>query len=231
MQAFPPRLPYTADETGLSRESFSSYVKHLYLPIDFSCSLCERYRPVDALGLCEECRTRLRVCPVTPPYAPLDGAASAFAYEGSVSHCILRWKSNSHSAAARFFVQFMHPPKAWQADVVVPVPLHPADLRKRGFNQSEQLAELLCKAEGLPMCRALLQKTRRTAPQKGLNAEERRVNLQGAFTAAPLCQGLRILLVDDVITTGATACACAAALRKAGAERVFLLTAAAVLPK
>ena len=110
----------------------------------------------------------------------------------------------------------------------MPVPLHPLKALSRGYNQSRELALYLSSAYGLPVCPALLKKTRLTRAQKGLSAEERQKNLENAFMAAPEAAGRRIILVDDVCTTGATLCVCAAALKKAGAARVYAAAAACV---
>jgi len=103
--------------------------------------------------------------------------------------------------------------------LLAPVPLHPARLRERGFNQSERIARVLAARLGLALTNTLLRRVQRTADQKQLDAAARGRNLQGAFRAED-CAGRRIALVDDVITTGATAEAATAALLAAGAAEV-----------
>jgi len=107
------------------------------------------------------------------------------------------------------------------ADILVPVPLHRSRHRERGFNQARQLAKHL----GLPVVNALL-RTRHTSPQADLPASKRAANVRGAFAPRADVDGLTIVLVDDVATTGATLNACAAALLDAGAAEVRALTAA-----
>lgn len=102
---------------------------------------------------------------------------------------------------------------------VVPVPLHAERERARGFNQAELLARALAAQVDRP-CAALLVRVRATPPQVGLSAEERWRNVAGAFAATTLLDGARLVLVDDVATTGATLNAAAAALRAAGARWV-----------
>lgn len=113
------------------------------------------------------------------------------------------------------------------ADYVVPVPLHPRRQRERGFNQAEDLARGL----GLPLLRAL-RRVRATQPQVDLPAEQRQTNVKGAFELRrwPFPGNRRpvIVLVDDVVTTGATLDACARQLKKAGAAEIRALTAARV---
>jgi ComF family protein len=116
------------------------------------------------------------------------------------------------------------------AECVVPVPLHPWRRARRGFNQAEDLAGRL----GVPMQR-LLWRARRTAPQTDLAAHSRRENVRGAFMLSPFLssrthqrwlEGRRVVIVDDVRTTGATLDACAAVLKSAGAREIRALTVA-----
>jgi len=112
-------------------------------------------------------------------------------------------------------------------DAVVPVPLHWRRRWQRGFNQSELLARGIARELRLPLINAL-RRTRYTATQTGLSNTGRRRNVTGVFRMrrGRHLEGKRILLVDDVLTTGSTAAACAVALRRAGAEGVALLTVA-----
>jgi len=118
-----------------------------------------------------------------------------------------------------------------RADVVVPVPLHPARLRQRGYNQSALLARELSRRIGIPLREDALARTRNTPAQVGLSAAERHANVSGAFGCAD--DGLRdlhVLVVDDVLTTGATLEACAEALQTAGVASVSALTLTRALP-
>ncbi len=109
----------------------------------------------------------------------------------------------------------------WRFDAVVPVPLHANRLEKRGYNQSELLSRILAQSLGVACQPGLLQRLRDTKEQAQLERGERRQNVEGAFAAMGDLSGQRILLVDDVVTTGATMSQCALALRAGGAAAVL----------
>jgi ComF family protein len=114
-----------------------------------------------------------------------------------------------------------------QFDLMVPVPLHPARKRQRGFNQAAVLAELLSRRISVP-CRGLLERVRYTTTQTAFDRTERMENLRGAFRLGrnPDVRQLRVLLIDDILTTGSTLSECARVLKSAGALSVHAATAA-----
>lgn len=119
-------------------------------------------------------------------------------------------------------------PRLIRADLIVPVPLHRSRERERGYNQSELIARSLGDALKKPVYEDILVRRRRTRSQATLSAVERRRNVSGAFLVErpEQVEGRRIALVDDVVTTGATADACSEALLDAGAEDIFVVVVA-----
>jgi len=113
-------------------------------------------------------------------------------------------------------------------EAVVPVPLHPAKEKSRGFNQARLLAKRLAKHKNIPLLEGRLVKVRQTETQTSLDARTRETNLKGAFQVKKSAgiKGKIVLLVDDVYTTGSTIRECSAALKKAGVEEVRAVTVA-----
>jgi ComF family protein len=119
---------------------------------------------------------------------------------------------------------------ALQAPLIIPVPLHPRRRRSRGFNQSALLAREIAGRGTSRLDESVLVKVRDTAPQTALSREGRAGNLHGAFEVRGTPEAGRVLLVDDVMSTGATADECARVLRHAGAREVAVVVAAMALP-
>lgn len=113
-------------------------------------------------------------------------------------------------------------------DFLVPIPLHPTKQREREFNQAEHLARRLSTVTRIPVHRGLVERVRATPTQTHLSRSERQANMQNAFAPHPgvRLKGQRLVLIDDVMTTGATTSACAGALRAAGAAEVIVWTVA-----
>ena len=166
-------------------------------------------------------------CAQTPPV--FAGARSLYLYQGPVREAVHALKYNHLSALARPMGEMMAgyvEAEALPVDLVVPVPLFGRRQRLRGYNQSALLARELARLGMLPVAEGGLARRRDTAPQaRGVDAEARRRNVAGAFAAdGRRVEGRRVLLIDDVMTTGATLDACAQALRQAGAASVWVLT-------
>lgn len=122
-----------------------------------------------------------------------------------------------------------------KSDLLIPVPLHPWRLLRRRYNQAAELARALSELTGIPTLPDGLLRIRATPPQQGLSRKARRSNIRGAFAIhekrRAQIEGLTLLLIDDVLTTGATVEECARILYAAGAQEVHVLTLARVLPK
>jgi len=154
----------------------------------------------------------------------LAGVRAAFAYDGAARAAVLTLKFKSGRYLAPLMGEFLRAElrrRPLQADVVVPVPLATSRLRDRGFNQALLLAQQIAMTVRGTVVADALRRDERVA-QQTLRAAERLVNLNGAFScqAATEVHGRRVLLVDDVVTTGATFSACADALADAGAVRI-----------
>lgn len=111
-------------------------------------------------------------------------------------------------------------------DGIVPVPLSRKSLRERGFNQTLLLSRVIAEHRGIPVYMDALCKNKETLPQISLGADKRMSNLKNAFEVKGNVAGLRLILLDDVMTTGATARECSKAIIKAGAEDVVVVTVA-----
>ncbi|WP_298214596.1 ComF family protein [Acidocella sp.] len=162
-----------------------------------------------------------------------DRARAALRYDDTARRMILPLKYGDQSEAAQGLARLMRRPgeaMLQAADLLVPVPLHPARLRRRRYNQAAQLAIGLARLTGRPLALDALTRARPTRELEGLGMAERQAELAGAIHAHPAARlaGKRVLLVDDVMTIGATAHQCALALRDAGAVAVEVLTVARV---
>lgn len=193
------------------------------------CELCGRPLP----GLAQKAGTP-QLCPACQDktYA-FDRARSFAIYQGPVVQAILLLKFEQIEPLGNWFAQRLaelvqSEGIALAADVVVPVPLHRDRERERGYNQAALISKPLAKRLRLAHKAVLLMRTRARPDKRILSLEERWECVRGAFATRPGCHvdNLRVLLVDDVLTTGATLDACARTLRQAGARSVIGLTVA-----
>lgn len=192
-----------------------------YLAADDVCAKCGRPQPGPE-GLCMACWRR---------FPPFDRARAVGPYAGRLREAVLRMKAGGEAWLADPLAELMalrlrsdfFPP-----DLVVPVPAHPRRRRERGFNQAEALARSLCRRLRLPLETGALVRRTGSAPQAGLPGAGRRENALAAYASTGIAtvEGKKILLVDDIYTTGSTASACALALRRAGAAGVDVLVVA-----
>jgi ComF family protein len=165
-------------------------------------------------------------CKVEPP--AFEALRTPFRFEGAARRAVLESKFMGITALLEPLTRAAADtvPPDWAVDAVVPVPLHRRRERQRGYNQATLIAEVVARRLGVRLRSEWLKRVRATPAQAGLRAEARRENLTRAFTAESSCAGARVLLVDDVTTTGATLEACAQALLDAGAAVTFGLAIA-----
>ena len=207
--------------------------------VDSFCADCWKQLEFLGAGGCSRCGLPLKatdietcaVCLAKPPR--LDRIRAAVAY-GDISRSItMRLKYGRKVALARTMSRYMQPLLGdLSGDTVfVPVPLHRSRLWRRGFNQSAIVARELSRRTGYGVEIDALKRVRATPPLKGLNMLQRRRTVAGAFRTNRQAElrGRNIVLVDDVLTTGSTANACARVLKRAGAARVDLVSWARVI--
>lgn len=194
------------------------------LKAEYCCVTCRapfaNAFPLDEHGQCGLCRSGL---------SGFDAAYSYGFYEGRLRELIQIFKYGKVSTLAGPLGEHLAAalPRDQQYDAIVPMPMHWWRQFSRGFNQAELLAADLGRRTGLPVV-GLVRRKKATRPQAGLTGAKRRANVAAAFRIPhpSRAAGKRLLLIDDVLTTGATAGACARELKRAGAARVTVLTVA-----
>jgi ComF family protein len=220
---------------AIFREIIDSIICFIYPP---RCAFCDRPLDDGARHWCDVCDRSLRrvEADFTAPrlnHTWFDRARSALPYEGRVRDAVHGFKYGERFDLARVFAAFLYDEavRMERPDVVMPVPLHPGRLHRRGFNQSAVIARPLAKRLGVDYEARGLVRARNTATQVEQKLAERLAAMKDAFRVRDTraVKDRRVLLVDDVLTTGATINECARALKKAGAQRVDIVTIARVL--
>jgi len=189
------------------------------------CEACARELP-PAAPACPRCAhagsgdAECGACLADPPQ--FDATRAAFAYAFPVDALIQALKYGGQLALAGLFAQELYRivGRARGIDLIVPLPLHPARLAGRGFNQAAEIGKVLSRLSGIAMDTARARRVRDTAPQTALPWRERAANMRQAFACEQDLSGLSVAVVDDVMTTGSTLDAFARALKKGGAARV-----------
>lgn len=210
-------------------------LRHLIWPS--RCASCDILLDMPEAFLCDECRKAIRFAGLRDVPESLDAAFAFFYYDGAIQSMISRWKYHEDYCARLAVLSCVSEEISKAAPLltaplsIVPVPPHPRRLQERGFDPvwtfSSKLATLLSQATNteIKLCDECLHRAKHTVHQAGLSAEERATNLQGAFETTDQVPE-RVILVDDVMTTGATLSACAKTLRNAGTNYIFGMTLA-----
>lgn len=185
------------------------------------CQICGRTISTPSKNLCDAC------CDKNPPY---DGIRSLAYYRGVIRECVHALKYENNQSLGDTFSALLAElirGENWSINIVVPVPLSDERHHERGYNQASLIAKPLAARLSLTFNPFALKRIRHTPSQVGLSADERHQNVIGAFEAeADLVGGRSVLLVDDVLTTGATMTACAQAVKEAGAKTAYGVTLA-----
>lgn len=188
------------------------------------CVLCDDRGQPPCLDLCPECQAGLPASgsSLDTTMSPLNRCFAPFEYGFPVDHLVRCLKYHAQLATGRVLGSLLADAVSARGlhldvDCIVPVPLHPRRHAERGYNQASEIAIRAGRVLGRPVEARLLTRSRDTRPQVGLRPGERRDNVQGAFVAGTGARGLRIAIVDDVVTTGGTVRAAAQALLRVGA--------------
>lgn len=222
----------------------------LVFPDPNMCVCCET--PLSTLGLCEKCindmaeikrlegqcgrcgvyGVRAPVCDTCRDWpAYYKGNMALLPYTENVREAIVRFKFHNEPWRVRGFETLIRGIEPIEAEAIIPVPLHPKRLRERGYNQSLLLAKVIAEAWQIPLRPQWLVRMVNTPHQTGLAKTARMHNVAKAFAvpekAWDSVRGKRLLLVDDVMTTGSTLYACARTLHQAGAKEIYSVTLAA----
>lgn len=200
-------------------------IRKLHWIGEHSCDKCGKALPRQYRGrLCYDCMEREH---------EFERGYSCMTYGLHERELIFDYKYNGRGYMGKIFADMLYDritPEHLDADVIIPVPIHKKRERRRGYNQTEIMAARLSELMGIPMEKALLKRTRKTPPLRGLNPVEREMALNGAFEIyereGSRVSGRCILLVDDIYTTGATADACSKILMRRGADKVYFLSLA-----
>ncbi len=182
-----------------------------------SCRICALPFSSKYSDICGQCLKQ------TPPFSKV---ISYGLYEGVLAEAINQLKFKGIKRLSKPLGEILLDLEIPYMNGIIPVPLSRKSLLKRGFNQSLLISRVIAKKTRIPIFMDTLIKKRETLPQVGLSAHERLINVKDAFEVKGNISGMRLILIDDVMTTGATVTECSRELLKAGAEEVIVLTVA-----
>jgi ComF family protein len=219
------------------RQFLNSCLQFAHAALPQQCLLCAASAPTRPL--CNACHTELpwlpaercpqcalptldgRVCGACLSHPPrFDTVTASFVYAWPLAPLIHQYKYGGNLALAGFFADAIAGRVATPVDLIIPMPLAPARLCERGFNQALEIARAISRASGITLSTTVCRRVRDSAPQATLPWKERAKNIRGAFVCDADLTGKRVAIVDDVMTTGATLNELARNLRKAGAIEI-----------
>jgi len=188
------------------------------------CTACYAHLPWLTGPCCPQCALPTAdggICGACLSHPPrFDRVTAAFAYAWPLAPLIHHYKYAGNLALATLLAQALGARLAGDADFIIPMPLAPQRLRSRGFNQALEIARVVSRMTGVPLAPAACRRVRDTAPQASLPWQARARNIRNAFVCDADLSGLRVAVIDDVMTTGATLDELARNLRQAGALEV-----------
>ncbi|MCM1307091.1 MAG: ComF family protein [Butyrivibrio sp.] len=185
------------------------------------CFKCGKQLDSEERELCRDCTVKKH---------NFDRGVAAFGYSDAMKKSMYAFKYGNRREYAAFYAKTLLERyggivRGWNAQAVVPVPLHPSRYRSRGYNQAEVLAREIGRLTGIAVDAGTLVRTKKTTPQKELSGRERNINIENAFQIAKsVVKYKSIIIVDDIYTTGATIDECALTLKAGGADRVYFMS-------
>lgn len=185
------------------------------------CKKCGKKLYDEEKEYCMDCKKHIH---------QFDSGIAVFSYNEAIKKCIYEFKYKDMKIYGRFFGRKMAEYGreyfgVWKAEVIIPVPVSKKKFLKRGYNQAEILAKELAKNTGIPMDNHVLYRSKDTKPQKEVNRDTRRKNLENAFIVSKnVVKYKKVILVDDIYTTGSTIDECAKTLKAAGVQKVYFIS-------
>ncbi|MBR6615826.1 MAG: ComF family protein [Lachnospiraceae bacterium] len=185
-----------------------------------TCKKCGKEIEDETMEFCADCMAHRHT---------YEYGLALFNYNDAARNSMVQIKYHNKREYLDFYgaalaVRYEREIRRMRVDAIIPVPVHPSRRRKRGFNQAEVLAKIVGERLGIPVKAELLRRTKKTLPQKELSVGERLKNLSGAFRADEIPENIRrVLLVDDIYTTGSTIEACTRVLKAAGVETIYFV--------
>lgn len=208
-----PNCGKVVNRIGLCRDCKDSF----RVVRDPVCATCGRPVDSESIYICDDCKN------ITHHFKR---NVSVFEYRGSIKECIYRFKYGNMRCYSDFFTRvtlrrYGKLLKSWKIDAIIPVPMYSKKQKKRGYNQAEEFARSLSRVTGIKVDTKLLIRRKDTVPMKTLSKQQRYENLKRAFVIENRKDYKRVLVVDDIFTTGSTLDACARVLKKNGVETVY----------